>query len=297
MRHSLQVFLCLFIVVSLNPLSIQGQEGEKKTKNVLVVSATTGFRHASIPNGEKMLVQLAEKSQGEFRMTLMSADPAYPNYSLANSKDPNQQERFQKDLAAVFEKYMSPSKLADYQGVFFVSTTGKPPIPNMDAFLDWVREGHAVMGLHAATDHQLSEPFAEMLGGGARFESHPGGGNIARRIVQVDKDHPVSKDWMNGLPVVDEFYRFKNFDRNKVHSLLDLQWEEKGKIDLYPVSWIKDHGNGRIFYTSMGHRDDVMLPDLPSIDYGSKKENGNEVSAAYQHHVTQGIRWALRLIP
>ena len=60
-----------------------------------------------------------------------------------------------------------------------------------------------------------------------------------------------------------------------------------------PVAWTKLHSKGRIFYTSLGHRDDVILPNIASLDYGFEKENGNWISAAYQKHVLEGIRWAL----
>lgn len=59
------------------------------------------------------------------------------------------------------------------------------------------------------------------------------------------------------------------------------------------MAWVKTHGKGRVFYTSMGHRDDVMLLDISSLDYGNGKQNPNTISEAYQKHVMAGIRWAL----
>ena len=108
---------------------------------------------------------------------------------------------------------------------------------------------------------------------------------MARKIVRLDKTHPATRDWPDGLAVVDEFHQFKNFDRAKVRSLPDMDFEGQS----LPVAWVRLHGKGRVFYTPMGHRDDVMLQDIPSLDYGNKKENANEVSAAYQKHPLQGI--------
>ena len=39
-----------------------------------------------------------------------------------------------------------------------------------------------------------------------------------------------------------------------------------------------------------------LLADTPSLDYGNQKVNSNDVSAAYQRHLLQGIRWALGLV-
>lgn len=267
-----------------------------------------------------MIRQLAEKSGGQFTATFMSASPDYPKYPAPGARAgggrgtgtafPGQvadatadQQAAITALGASLAEVLQAATTARaafstavYDGVFFVSTTGNLPIPDLDAFLKWVADGHGVMGLHGALDTQLPESYIEMFGGGARFAGHPGGGNTARNIVRIDPNHPATKDWGDRMQVVDEFYRFSNFDRAKVHSLLDMEWNENGATSQYPVAWVKTHGEGRVFYTSMGHRDDVMLPDIPSLDYGNGKQNSNEVSEAYRKHVLGGIRWALGLV-
>ena len=50
-----------------------------------------------------------------------------------------------------------------------------------------------------------------------------------------------------------------------------------------PLSWLLANRNS-------------LLADTPSLDYGNQKVNSNEVSAAYQKHLLQGIRWALGLV-
>jgi type 1 glutamine amidotransferase len=37
----------------------------------------------------------------------------------------------------------------------------------------------------------------------------------------------------------------------------------------YPATWIRNHGKGRVFYTSMGHREDVWTsPQFQSLVIG-----------------------------
>ena len=62
----------------------------------------------------------------------------------------------------------------------------------------------------------------------------------------------------------------------------------------YPATWARMHGKGRVFYTSMGHREDVWDPNTPE---NFKRENPKEVSEAYQKHILGGIKWALGLEP
>jgi len=51
------------------------------------------------------------------------------------------------------------------------------------------------------------------------------------------------------------------------------------------------YGSGRVFYTSLGHREDVWDPDPELKD----RKNAPVISKAYQAHVLGGIEWALGL--
>jgi len=50
-------------------------------------------------------------------------------------------------------------------------------------------------------------------------------------------------------------------------------------------------GKGRVFYTSLGHREDLWSddPNLPG------RKNSPEISKQYQAHILGGIKWALGL--
>jgi type 1 glutamine amidotransferase len=91
----------------------------------------------------------------------------------------------------------------------------------------------------------------------------------------------------------EEIYQFKNHDAAKVHDLLimDKHPENKEQSGHFPVSWCKDYGAGKVFYTSLGHREDLIDadPNLPN------RINSVEISKAYQAHVLGGIEWALGL--
>jgi len=264
-------------------------------KRVLVISATIEFRHPSIPNAERMLRELAARSEGDFALTLMSDDPEYPSYISEFPEGTGERDlellRRRISLLRMFERYVNAEALAAYDGIFLVSTTGVLPYPDLPALLAWVAEGHAFMGLHAAMDTGDSpDAYMEMLSGGARFAGHPGGGETARRIYAIDRNHPITRDWPDGLAVVDEFYQFSDFEPDKVNVLLEMDFDGERK----PLAWTRNFGAGRVFYTALGHRDDVMLPNTRNQDYGGSQVS-DDVPAAYQSHILQGIRWALGL--
>ncbi len=263
-------------------------------KKLLVVSTTTGFRHTSIPTMEKMLRKLAHES-GEFTVDFLEQPPGKPA-RLKKEATPEQQAAFavaeadwEQKLKSVLEK-LSPASLKDYDGVVFASTTGDLPIPDKPGFLAWIKAGHAFIGLHAASDTFHGWPeYVDMLGG--EFKQH--GPQVGVECLNQDPLHPATAS----LPKVwtisqEEIYQFKNYDPAKVHELLVMDKHPNDKTPgHFPVSWCKDYGAGKVFYTSLGHREDIIDPD-PNIP---DRKNSVEISQAYQAHVMGGIEWALGL--
>jgi type 1 glutamine amidotransferase len=224
-------------------------------KKLLVVTATQGFRHSSIPLAEKVLAGMAEES-GLFTVDYARGGP--------NGKD-------SEDI----KEKMSPEALKNYDGVVFANTTGDLPIPDRDAFLAWIKSGKAFIGTHSASDTFHGFPaYIEMLGG--EFLTHHF--QVGIDCINMDLNSPETRHLGARYSVFDEIYLFKNFHRDQVHGLLTLdKHPNTGIPGDYPVSWSKEFGRGRIFYTSLGHREDVWL------------------SEAYQKHLLGGIEWALGL--
>src|SRR5262249_11415106 len=96
----------------------------------------------------------------------------------------------------------------------------------------------------------------------------------------IDPNHPACRSLGPVYTVFDEIYQFKSFDRSRVHGLLTLDKHPNSLAPgAYPVAWCRQAGPGRIFYTSLGHREDVWT------------------SFRYQQHIFGGIKYALGLEP
>jgi type 1 glutamine amidotransferase len=90
----------------------------------------------------------------------------------------------------------------------------------------------------------------------------------------------------------EEIYQFKNYDPTKMHELLIMdKHPQTGAPGHFGVSWCKYYGQGRVFYTSLGHRDEIWDADPNLRD----RKNSVEISKAYQQHILGGIKWALGL--
>jgi uncharacterized protein len=263
-------------------------------KKILVVTTTTGFRHSSIPTSEKILADLA-KASGAFTVDFIHQPEGKP---AALKKDASEEEKaafntaqaqWDEKLKQALQK-LSPDSLKNFDAVAFVSTTGDLPIPDKEGFLNWIKSGGAFIGIHAASDTFHGWPeFIEMLGG--EFAHH--GAQVGVECLNEDPQHPATahlgKTWTIKQ---EEIYQFKNYDPAKVHDLLILdKHPENGSSGHFAVSWCKEYGQGRVFYTSLGHREDLWDTD-PSI---KDRKNPVEISKAYQAHVLGGINWALGL--
>jgi uncharacterized protein len=218
-------------------------------RRVLVFAHADEFVHSSIPLAAATVEALGKRTSA-FSTTL-SDDPA--DFTLPN--------------------------LRRFDAVFLASTTGHflddPNDPaateaRRAALLEYVRGGRGLAGIHAASDAYHSPnkrpwpEFNRMIG--AIFDSHPwqhvwvAVDDPRSPITAMYRDHPFE--------MTDETYTFTNpvFSRDNVHVLLHIDVSKMSADDRakenrpdhdYALSWIRKEGNGRVFYTAHGHREQV----------------------------------------
>lgn len=259
-------------------------------KKLLVVTTTKGFRHSSIPTAERIIGELAYRT-GEFVVDYAAVEPRDKKFAGEDGKP--DQAKVDQAIREVLAAKMSPSALQQYDGVVFANTTGTLPIPDVDAFLEWLKEGNAFIGMHSATDtfHAGGDNvsgYTEMING--EFLTH--GAQASVVCLNMDAEHAACAHLGTEWPVHDEIYILKNYKREAVRSLLDLDKHPNSKDPgHYPISYCRDYGHGRMFYTSLGHREDIWDPKW--TDGNGNRKNSPEVAEAYQEHILNGIRWAL----
>ena len=267
----------------------QAARGAREKKHLLVVTVTKGFRHGSIPVAEETIQKLGD-STGDWDTDFVRTDD---------------------DM----KTKMTPEALKKYSAVVFANTTGVLPLPDPQGFLDYIKAGHGFVAMHSGSDTFHEWPgqktgelsaYIDMLGG--EFLTHHSQCAIDAQVedtqspatqslvkaakgVPADAQKDLSKET---LPVTvamrhtvwkafDEIYLLKNNDRSKVHVLLALDKypndgsPEANKPGDHLIAWVKSYGKGRVFYTELGHRDEMWR------------------DPNYQQHITGGIRFALGL--
>ena len=131
------------------------------------------------------------------------------------------------------------------------------------AVTEFVRSGKGVVVAHAGLDALYGfEEYREMVGGGL-FEEHPWTRSV--RINVEDHENTAVSHLGDGFWIRDEIYVLDENPRWNSHVLTSLDMASVGvpvgsgdaTRDDYPMSWLRRHGEGRVFATKLGHFGDV----------------------------------------
>ena len=222
-------------------------EAAAEPARVVVVTVTKGYRHESIPTAERVIGELASSSNW-FRVTTWV--------------------REESELATA----LSAEALREIDLVMFVNTTGDLPLPDEAAFYAWLARGGAFVGVHSASDTlHASDAYLDMLGG--EFDGH---GPETSATIVVEAPHPSTAFLGQSITAFEEYYRIKRFDASKESTLLALHADtESGEPGLHPLAWCHRYGEGRVFYTALGHRIDIWE------------------SPWFRQHLFGGMAWAI----
>ena len=203
-------------------------------RKMLILTATKGARHGSIPLAAKTL-ELMGKRTGAFEVTITN--------EITDCK---------------------PENLAKFDALCSDQCTGALTDDETikKGILDYVSGGKGWVGIHAATDVGAWKfpEYHEMIGG--VFAGHP----FKHISVKLDDPtHPLCAVFGGkGFDITDEIYTFKDpYSRQKLRVLLSIDWENsklsKGnrQDNDYALSWVRAYGKGRIFYNAFGHQNPI----------------------------------------
>jgi hypothetical protein len=114
-----------------------------------------------------------------------------------------------------------------------------------------------------------------MIGGG--FDGHPWHMEVG--VLVEDGTHPATAALGERFVIADEIYQYKNWRRWPPQVLLSLDpasvETSKGKRDDgdYALAWCRGFGEGRVFYTALGHRPEVWA------------------DSRFRNHLLGALRW------
>ena len=228
---------------------------ERPLERILYFTYSAGYRHEVIPLSRTILTRMGNAS-GVFEV---NATEDISDFSTEN--------------------------LERYAAVMFY-TTGELPMSGAQkmALVDFVRSGRGFIGVHSATDTFYTWPdYLDLIGG--YFNGHPWHQTVT--IEVADAGDPMVAFLGSSLQLDDEIYQISDFDYRGSHVNLRLA---PSSVDLskpgvhqrfygWPLAWTRSYGEGRVFYTALGHEASVWQ------------------DARYQRILTNAILWSIRRSP
>jgi len=175
---------------------------------------------------------------------------------------------------------LRPGKIDQFDAICFNNTVGvlfdDPELK--ESLLGFIAKGKGFVGFHAAAATFVQHPvydqwpaFGQMVGG-TENGGHPWGPKETITIKIDDPKHPLNAAFKGeSFPIADEVYQLQEADlRGRLRVLLSIDADKSDvgpnrrilpvrKKDLdFPMTWIKPHGKGRVFYSSFGHNPDIF---------------------------------------
>ncbi|MBX2819037.1 MAG: ThuA domain-containing protein [Rhodothermaceae bacterium] len=251
------------------PQAVTSDKSENEPINVLMVTATHGFRHGPA-------IEVAHQMAMEVSQT----------------------DEFNIDVTEDVSDFNSET-LSNYDVLFFANSTLRLVDPESDAegsenwvtaeqqnaIQEFVRSGKGVAVAHAGLDAFYKWDWYKQMVGGGLFVSHPWTQNVG--ITVEEPSHPGVSHFGEQFEINDEIYVLDTNPRwsSRVLASLDMQsvGVEQGPSDPsendHPISWVRKHDGGSVFVTKLGH--------FPAVWQ-------NE---GYRMHVLQGLRMVAGRVP
>jgi len=236
-----------YAVSSLLILSLAGTlSAQPKKKKLLAIGEVKGYQHDSVSHALATIEQLGRQS-GVFDTYIRTDTQLVTKQKLEAGNAKN---------------------LSFFDAVLFY-TTGELDMNDQQKkdLLSFVHDdGKGFIGVHSATDTFYQWPeYGEMIGG--YFKEHPWGVFDAPVTVE-DPNFPGMQGFPHEFVFKDEMYQTKDFSRDKVHVIARL---DANKLDLsnpkvmpehradkeFPIIWAKMYGKGRVYYSTLGHREET----------------------------------------
>ncbi|HWA11432.1 MAG TPA: ThuA domain-containing protein [Opitutaceae bacterium] len=274
-------FRAPFIVSLLLVAAAHGRAAEAafSAKKVLFFSRSADFEHSVISyrNGRPSLAEKVLADLGEHHVITFT---------------------FSKDGSLFTPEYLAGFDAFVFYTTGDLTTDGGDRQPAMTpagkaAFLQAISDGKGFVGIHSASD-TFHSPGGEAGNAPSRFRNDGEGasayvkmlgGEFVRHeaqqpahLVVADPKFPGAGAVPADFRITEEWYAQKNF-ASDLHVI--LVQDTAGMTGAayqrppYPATWARLQGKGRVFYTNMGHRDDVWT------------------NPVFQAVLLGGIEWAL----
>jgi type 1 glutamine amidotransferase len=162
---------------------------------------------------------------------------------------------FEVKISDSLDSYLELDRIQGLSLIVPTWTMGTITEDQEKALLDTIRDGVGVAGWHGGTCDSFRENTNYQFMTGGQWVSHPGG-VVDYRVNIIDHADPITAG-LEDFNMHSEQYYMHVDPGNNVLATTTFSSEYEGcywiKGTVMPVVWKRMWGNGRVFYTSLGH--------------------------------------------
>jgi type 1 glutamine amidotransferase len=171
---------------------------------------------------------------------------------------------FDVELSTSLDVLMDREKLMALDLFIPVWTMGELPKEQTEFILEAIGSGVGLAGCHGGMCDAFRKNVAWQFMTGANWVAHPGGDGVPYRINIRNGSSPLTAG-LKDFDVSSEQYYLHVDAAVEVLATTrfpTVKWyhSTNGEVDV-PQVWTKRWGHGRVFYSALGHHDDVL--DIP----------------------------------
>jgi type 1 glutamine amidotransferase len=160
---------------------------------------------------------------------------------------------FEVDISGTLDAYLDTEKMQSYDLISQVVTMSSITAEQLNGLLEAIRNGAGFGGWHGGMADAFRDSVNYQFMVGGQWVAHPG--NIIDYSVQIiNRDDPITAG-LNDFYVHSEQYYMHIDPSNEVLATTTFDGSYYDWIDgvTIPVVWKRRWGQGRVFYSSLGH--------------------------------------------
>lgn len=172
-----------------------------------------------------------------------------------------EQEGFEVEVSDSLDAFLDIEKLKALDLIVPVWTMGVIKNEQIGPVLEAIASGVGIAGCHGGMCDSFRDNVDWQFMTGGQWVSHPGGDGI-EYTVNIKRGSSPIIDGIEDFVVSSEQYYLHVDPAIEILATTDFpivkgNHTPNGKVTM-PVTWTKRWGHGRVFYTSLGHHNDVF---------------------------------------
>jgi hypothetical protein len=178
-------------------------------------------------------------------------------------------EQFDVEVSDTLASFADESRLKSLDLIVPIWTMGQIAKEQLRPVMAAVQSGVGIAGCHGGMCDSFRQETGWQFMTGGQWVAHPGNDGVQYTVSFTRLKSPITEG-MPDFPVASEQYYMHVDPAVKVLATtrfptVDGPHSPNGPVDM-PVVWTKLYGQGRVFYSSLGHQADIVaMPQVSEL--------------------------------